>query len=261
MEAILLVAGIPIVFFLAVLFALKVTFGRWSYTWHGHEIELKNYMFHEALFVDGQQVGSMNGGGFMEYTIEDPEHGSVKVRSLLLGNGFSVTGHLFIDDEFVAGDPLVGDLQLPTAAKISKPAPAHHDEIPLDPRWQAAVTLMDDVRKLGADDEEIQPIVEHLFGRIKVTMLDLQELREAERAHWALDPDDNSMSESIEGAEELVKSVLLDLRELHLAIVAAKKPDESGHEVRDLVDRLRAEIEVQGPSKSAKPRVLPREKH
>jgi len=222
----------------------------WSAIVDGIKIELLQFESGKnALVIDGEEMVTNKGNGVMMTTLPSGRviQGAVfkKVFDFTAGSG-----HLLVDGELVAGEAwpvgrprpaVVPELASRPPAESPNAKATHEPEAePEDPRWKAAKTLIDSARELGGSQGGV---LEDLAVQIRRRILVIEHLQETAQAYRVLNPDGGD--DLVTPHEQILKALLDDLQSLHSTLATgATRPEEVDDEVGNLIENLRADLEV-----------------
>ncbi|MEZ4236617.1 MAG: hypothetical protein R3F59_10765 [Myxococcota bacterium] len=221
---------------------LVLPLGRWSFSYEGRAIEVRNYVLSERITVDGEQVARTRvGGNHLNYAVHalalpDGRQLDVAVTS----DGYTFRCRATVGDQVVYDSLAVVPRAGPARARLpeAKSAPPVAG-IPTDARWGAAEVLL---REL-ADDPEVRASAGTLSTELRAAMLRLEQARLAAEAHASLGGGDEAAA-LIEARESAVEELLALLRELHLAASGRSEVQPPPRDAEDALQRLEAEREV-----------------
>ncbi len=200
---------------------------EWSAAWQGHEIVVRVEGQRPGLWVDAAQV---DAGERMATTVDGHD-----VSILVQWQGGVPKAGLTID-----GAP-VQLSRRPFGTAMIAAAP-QSDADPEDPRWDAVVELVEQIRSRGG---EAAGVASRAREEVRVLFLEIQRAEKAATADERLGGDGASARRVVTQHESRVDKLLESLRELYHGAVA-----ESGEQARSS-DEVLAQLEVELASRRA----------
>lgn len=228
--------------------------GRWSFSLGGRRFEVINYGFRERILVDGQPVSDtrVGGDGMTQaiHAIALPDGRQLDVR-IGTQNGLSVECTAEVDGEVIFDSRGAGALGLEARARLPgelRPEAPDPPETVEDPRWEAALVLLQEL----AENPALEATVEELSQELRRALHRLVQAHQAAEAHHALGGSSDELAPVLQAHEAAVQARLDLLRQLHLAASSPAPTEEALPDVRDALDRLKTEQELDEVEREAK---------
>jgi len=222
----------------------------WCGSWRGHDIVVRNHLFSEILFIDGERVAEHGNGVNLSVTlsgeitesgVEVPVHVRIGPTRFYMG----VSVEVFVDGESIG-------LRQGPIGSFDNERPASAIRAPADPRWNAASNLLDAVREASP---ESRVAADQAQMRLRALLEAVEKLSSAHDAHAVLDDSDGEgragLAEVKEEYENQIRALVRAIQRLHIATLRGTEPADA---VQGLVSRLSAEAEVADPREALRQR-------
>ncbi len=216
----------------------------WRATWHGHEILVRNMIFSEELYIDGELADHNQAGMRFRTTLTGHvEEGERKVPvHVNIGQSKYYTGvHL----EVYCDGQSVGLERGAIAAFADSAREGPSVPQPSDPRWNAVARLLDAIRASSPDAD-----VQGAEDRLRTLLLASERLARDHDAHQVLDDGDGDGAMALmalrQAHEERIRALVRAIQVLHIATVQGAARAKDGPE-QQLLATLSVESEVADP--------------
>jgi hypothetical protein len=218
---------------------------EWMGTWRGHRITVRNHLLTEQLFIDDRLVASTpagpRAGSVLTGSIDDRGQHIPVMATLVVGLG-RLDVQLIVNGEVVPTiTGRIGALESEVPRALIEAGPE-----PSDPRWNAAMKLLDSIRAQDAAPD-LAALCLQVQSQLRQILLDIEALDQDAEAHRQLAaPDGQAGSkptlEAVRHAKEAqLRALLAAVQKLHLAILSGKPSGEA----TSLAAKLSARVEVE----------------
>ncbi|MCB9679335.1 MAG: hypothetical protein H6737_29795 [Alphaproteobacteria bacterium] len=196
---------------------------EWAATWEGHEIVLRAEGQLGTMYVDGRLIAQ---GDSLQTTVD-----GVAVLASLQWRKDAPQARLHVDGQPV----LLQRRPFGTPFSVGGPGPAAAGRTPEDPRWEAIVELVDQIRAEGG---EAATLAGRAKEELRALLLKIDEAEKAGQAHASLGAETSALDPLIARHEAQATRLIEGLRKLHFgSLETAPAPEE--------VSRVLAALEVE----------------